>query len=249
MKNFKIFFTKLKDSVIAFCDEAIFLTLTAARIFDELMDGLLAAFFDLPKYFKKFRRFLRKRTDRHEKFLERCQLTVVYFLATVVLMYLTKASLGHFPSGLYKLIPFADSVFESPFLIPFSAPEKTFAMYLLVMEYVIGRPIFRFSLLVKFNIILLVLVELLENLVLIYWNLFTKREMGTSEEFAFWDFEAIDYVFYSFFFLSFLLFYLYCYFRAINGRFPSFPKSNFLERFIDSIAFWLNIKRVKKKKD
>lgn len=202
----------------------------------------------LRKFLKKLRKTITKairNLEKNKRLLEQIQLTCIYICGTFVLMNLLKSSLGFFPAFLYKVFPFADIVFTSPYLRLFSSSEKTFAISLLILELAINRPIIKFSLLVKFNLLLVILMEMIQSTILGYWDLLMIRDLtiitelsrsGKPERFA-------TLVFFYIFFGLFFTLYLYFYSRAIRGKFPSFPQNPILEKIIESIAFWFHIKK------
>jgi hypothetical protein len=105
-----------------------------------------------------------------------------------------------------------------------------------VIELMVVRAILKFSKLIKYNILLIFTVDMLQGLVLNYWDLFFHREIGSAVMFANTDFAI------SFFLATFCLFfilYLYLYLIAIRGKFATIPGMNWLT---DSVAFWLYIK-------
>lgn len=198
-------------------------------------------FRNIKKSLKKFRRFIRKSGREHPRVFERSQLSTIFFLATTVFIYLVKNALGSdLPDMFYKFFPFLSTVLDIQLLKIFANPEKTFVFYLIILEVMINRPRFNFSMLVKFNVLLIFLFEMSENLLLTIWDLFSSRELET-----FYQGMVITYITYIFFFVFFTTFfsaYVYCYFCAMRGRFPKFSgKARFLQPLVDSVGFWLRV--------
>jgi hypothetical protein len=178
----------------------------------------------------------------HYKIFQRIQLSFIYFFALVVLMYSIVNSLGFFPEVLLDFFPIFEKILSFQFLKILATPEKTFILYLLVLEILINRTFFNFSILVKFNVLLIFILEMVQNLLSSYWDLIFSREFDNFDsESVFFKYLLI--VFYSIFFLSFFILYLYCYIQSLKGLFPVLP--SFLQPVVDSVGFWLQIKITK----
>jgi hypothetical protein len=192
----------------------------------------------------RLRKKLKKTNRKYQDFYEKIQLTSIYFCALTVLMYTVKLNLGYFPLLPSILIPWSQTVLSWKMLNILASPDKTFAMYFFLIEFLVNRPLFQFSILVKYNILLLLTVEMIENLIQGYWDLFCNREIIL----AYTSYSTSHYATTIFFYLYFTIFsslYFYFYFIAMTGRFPTLPGD--LQKLPDSIAFWLKIKRTKKK--
>jgi hypothetical protein len=199
----------------------------------------VSLFSSFTKSIKRFFKTFRKTTSKHKNTLQRIQLTFIYFFAVVVLTFSIQSYIGTFPDLIYKLFPL-QQLLNIQFLKIFATPEKTFILYLIILEVLINRSVFKFSLLIKYNVLLIFILEMFQNLLISYWDLLFNREIefvggGTpviSQEIAI--------VFFSLLFLFFLLLYLYCYIRSFQGKFPTFPGP--LKPMTDSVAFWLQLK-------
>jgi hypothetical protein len=200
---------------------------------------LFAYFQNLVKIIKKIITKINKHSKKNKATFEKIQLTFIYFFAIVVLMYLTQSSIGYFPDILLKLVPFSGEILGLNILKFFSTPEKTFVLYLLITETIINRPIFRFSVLVKFNILYIFILEMLQNLFISSWDLLFSREIDLFSG-RFIDKNNTIFFFCIFFFFFFLI-YVYSYIMALQGRFPTLP--GVLQRIVDSVLFWLQIKK------
>lgn len=193
------------------------------------------------KFFKKIAKRISKNSKKNYKIFQSIQLTFIYFFATIVLLYTIQNALGFIPETVFTFFPFFEKILAFPLLKILAAPEKTFILYLLVLEVLINRPIFNFSLLVKFNVLFIVILEMLQNLTITYWDLFFTREVGMISGNTFLDkYATIN--FYSILFIYFFGIYMYAYFRGLRGLFPSFKNFVILESITDSVAFWLQIK-------
>ena len=197
------------------------------------------------KRIKKLIKLFQKKTLKQKNTLQRIQLTFIYFFAIVVLFYSVKSSLGFFPETLFVFFPFFQKLLQIPILQFLATPEKTFLLYLFVLEYLINRSVFNLSLLVKFNILLIFLLEMIQNLMISYWDLLFSRDIEILAATPIFSKSSTIY-FFCIFFVFFFIVYLYSYFRAFKGLYPILP--GFLGSIAESVAFWLQIKINKKEK-
>lgn len=194
-----------------------------------------------PKTIQKILKFVKKQNyafnKKYPNVLQVIQLTFVYFFAILSLFYSMLNVLGQIPEIFLAVIPsFVQNIIHSPVLRVVLAPEKSYIIYLFVIEFVIFRSIFKFSLLFKYNLLLIFIMEMFQNLLISYWDLLFNRQFGM-------EITNIDMnlaiTFMSVLFLYFFICYVYAYFRALKGKFVTFPYMYWLT---DSIAFWLKIK-------
>ncbi len=203
-----------------------------------------------PKFFQKLINWLtkiskkfRKTAKTNRRVFEQFQLTFIYFFAVVVLTYTIRNSLGYFPEMLFRLFPFLVPIFDIQALKILAAPEKTFVLYMLIIEIFLNRSFFNFSVLVKFNVLLIFILEMLQNLLVSYWDILFNRELDVLNGGVVIARTATMF-FYFFLFLFFFILYLYSYLSSLKGTFPKFP--GVLKSITDSVAFWLQIKLLKK---
>lgn len=191
--------------------------------------------------FKSFFRMFRSLSKQNPILFEKIELTFMYFFASIVLFYAVINSLGYLPPPLYFVFPFLPKLLTFPPLMFFARPEQTFFLYLLSLEFIVNRNILRFSLLVKYNLLLIFIVEMVENLVVTLWDFIYIREVElfiiagipiTSETVAF--------LFFLLFFIIFFSLYIDSYIKSIKGKFPEFP--GFLRCISDCVRFWLQMK-------
>jgi hypothetical protein len=195
---------------------------------------------------KKARKFISKFSPSTLQFI---QLTVMYFFAVVDLLHSVLNnvfSLGYVPEALMPFYPFIKFILTSPIFKIWGSPEKVFFMSYVLIELVLVRSVVKFSKLVKYNMLLLFACLMIQGLVVSYWDVLFHREVATSV--AQWAYDGGTFIHTDkniavFFFLNtfiiFILGYLYLYFKAINGKFATFPG---MEWLTDSVAFWLRIK-------
>jgi hypothetical protein len=177
------------------------------------------------------------------------QITFIYFFALVDLFHSilnNVFSLGYFPEILKPVFPLVKAILVSPILRVWSSPEKVFFLSYLVIEFMVVRSSFKFSKLVKYNILLVFSLLMVQGLMISYWDLLFHREIATPVAKWAYDQGAIIHtdkrlaIF--FFFNTFMIFlggYFYLYLCAIKGKFATIPG---MEWLTDSVAFWLRIK-------
>lgn len=201
-----------------------------------------------PSFWKKilsslnsFLKFLRNKnqqlTSDYPTFLEFFQLLVLYFLAFISLVISSIDILGEISGFFLNSVPeFLLEIINFPIIKFLLAPEKSYVIYLIVLQFIIFRPVFNFSKLFKYNLLLIFLLEMFQNLIVSYWDLFFNTPLIDSSMETDISFGI---VFISVIFCIFFLMYFYSFFCSIRGKFVTFPYMFWLT---DSICFWLYIK-------
>ncbi len=187
------------------------------------------------------------------------QLTLIYFFAASVLTNTAIDFFGDYPSIIEENLELLKSFISSGFNF-FQDPSRQYLFYLLSMEYLIIRPLYKFQRIVRFNLLLALTIEMFFLLVASCWDTVTSREVEFIEPFELDsddedvegdDFEEEDDIedfdsddsFYSVTWSSFFAMYIYCYIFAFLNKYPKIP-SKFSKLFpifqltIDSISFW-----------
>jgi lysylphosphatidylglycerol synthetase-like protein (DUF2156 family) len=206
--------------------------------------ALFSFFNQFGKRIKKFIKLLQKTSKKNYLIFQRFQLSFIYFFALVVLIYTVINSLGYFPEFLFKFFPFLEPILDIKILQILATPEKTFILYLIIIELLLNRSTFSFSILIKYNVLLIFILEMLQNLLITYWDLLFTREFevfnGTTVVL-----KSATMMFFSFLFILNFCIYFYSFFQSFKGNIPIF-KGPF--KFLsDSVAFWLQIKPRKEK--
>jgi hypothetical protein len=191
-----------------------------------------------------------QQTLKYPNTAQNIQLTFVYMFAILdlfssILNYLL--SLGFLPETLRPFLPVIQQILVSPILQIWASPEKVFFFSYLVIEFMVVKSVFKFSKLVRYNILLIFSLLMLQGLVISYWDLLCHREVSTNM--ARWAYEQTilysdKYLAFSLFFTTFFLFlflYFYLYIVALMGKFATFPALG-LDWITDSVCFWLKIK-------
>ena len=203
----------------------------------------------LKKGAKSVKKGLRNFSIKYPNVSQIIQLSFIYFFAVVDLLYSVLNnvfSLGYLPELLLPVFPLIKSILQNPVLKIWASPEKVFFLSYVVIEFMIVRSTFKFSKLVKYNVLLIFSMLMIQGLVISYWDVLFHRQIATPVAKWAYDQGAIIYtdknlaiVFFLNTFFVFILTYLYLYFRAINGKFATIP---LMEWLTDSVAFWLRIK-------
>lgn len=127
-----------------------------------------------------------------------------------------------------------------------TSPEKVFLCCYLIVEFIIRRPIINLSILVKYHLLLVFFLFMIQALMILYWDLFSCRLITHSTQL--WTLDQKDFIYKnknlnSFFFFCILIifFFIYCYlyFCAIQKK---FGQMRFLEWLTESVKFWTRTK-------
>jgi hypothetical protein len=201
------------------------------------------------KVFKQFQKKYRNFSLKYPNISQTIQLSFIYFFAIVDLLHAVFSnvvSLNYLPEFLSPFFPFIKSILQSPFFKIWGSPEKVFFLSYVVIEFIVVRPIFKFSKLIKYNVLLLFALLMLQGLVISYWDLLFHREIATPVAKWAYDQGSLIYtdkslatIFFLNTFVIFLVGYSYLYIRSIQGKFATIPG---MEWLTDSVAFWLRIK-------
>jgi hypothetical protein len=201
------------------------------------------------KFLKSIQKKLRTLTSTYPDTVQIIQLSFIYFFAIVDLLYAVLNnvfSLGYIPEILLPVFPFIKGILQSPILKIWASPEKVFFLSYLVIELMVVRSVFKFSKLVKYNILIIFALLMVQGLVISYWDLLFHRQIaGPVAKWAFdqgtliYTDKTLAIIFFLNTFIVFVLTYLYMYIRSVQGKFATVPGLDWLT---DSVAFWLRIK-------
>ena len=205
---------------------------------------------------RKIKEFLQAIKEILEKFdmafpetSQNIQLSFIYFFAIVDLLYgiLTNVfALGYSPEFLMPFMPIISDILQSPFFKIWSSPEKVFLLSYVVIELMLIRKTLNFSKLVKYNVLLIFALLMVQGLLISYWDLLCHRAISTPM--PVWNSDGgsliglnrnIAISLFLSTFVFFVIIYAYFYIKALSGIFGTFPG---LEWLTDSVAFWLRIK-------
>lgn len=208
-----------------------------------LMNFYEKVFRFIGEIFSSYNDFYKKIYRENRQTIQRIQLTVIYGLAMITLMFSFANCIGYFPEAMLEMVPFSTQIIQNQVVQYFATPEKIFFFYLLVIETIMNRPIFKMSVLIKYNILLIFILEMVQNLMISWWDLFFSREMDIFSGSQLTERSlGIEFLF-LLYLLSYTT-YLYSYIQAMNGRFPVYP--GIAQNIPDSVAFWLRLRKIQK---
>lgn len=180
--------------------------------------------------------------DFQKKWLIKLFISLLYFYALANLGYSIKNTLGYFPEILYTLFPFMNSIFDISLLRILATPEKMYVFYMALLEICVNKSLIRVPILIKFNILLIFLLEMFQNLLICYWDLFFNKEVLTPTEGYYIINKSIAIFVCSLLFIFFFCLYFIAYVQSMLNRIPAYP--GFLGEFTKSVALWLRIKKL-----
>ena len=131
---------------------------------------------------KKLQNLQKVISTYNPKTLQIIQLTVIYFFAIVDLIYAVLNnvfSLGYLPEILIPVFPFIKYILQSPIFKIWASPEKVFFLSYVAIEFMIVRSVFKLSKLVKYNILLIFALLMVQGLVISYWDLLFHRQIAS----------------------------------------------------------------------
>lgn len=176
------------------------------------------------------------------------QLSCIYLFAIVDLVYIilnNVLSMGYRSEVFQSFTPTIKSIIENDLLAFWASPEKVFLLSYVAIELMVIRSIFKFSKLVRYHILLVFALLMLQGLLLSALEFGFNREvvanMGkwTLDAGAFFSSsrETGTFVF-LFTFIFFFILYVYLYISALNGEFISLKGWEWIS---DSVSFWLKM--------
>jgi hypothetical protein len=169
-------------------------------------------------------------------------LFVLYFFAVANLGYAIRNTLGYFPEILYTFFPFMEYLFNIKILRILATPEKMYIFYMLLLEFCINKSVIELPIILKYNILLIFFLEMMQNLIVCYWDLiFNKELLVYSSNYYIYDKNIANFMGIILFVFFFNL-YTVAFIQSIFKRVPKFP--GFLNEINNSIAFWLKIKKL-----
>lgn len=177
------------------------------------------------------------------------QLSFIYFFALVDLVYSVLSnifSLGYLSESIVPFFGIISSILQSPVFKIWASPEKVFFMSYVVLEFMVIRSTLNFSKFIKYNILLVFALLMIQGLVISFWDLLFHREI--TDAVANWTYDEglliasnkqLAVFFFLFTFVIFLSLYYHFYSNALKGKIVTVPGLHWMT---DSVAFWLKIK-------
>ena len=186
---------------------------------------------------------------KYQSFLEIIQISFVYLFAFIDLFHSILNNvflLGYFPEILRPFFPTIKMILLSPLLRAWCSPEKVFFFSYIIIEFLVVRKSFKFSKLVRYNILLVFSLLMIQGLVLSYWDLLFHRDVVSPM--AKWSARSINligvdkriavFLFFTLF-IVFSVLYTYLYICALQGKFTKILGLSWLT---DSVSILLRIK-------
>jgi hypothetical protein len=177
------------------------------------------------------------------------QLSFIYFFALVDLVYSVLSnifSLGYLSESIVPFFGVISSILQSPVFKIWASPEKVFFMSYVVLEFMVIRSTLNFSKFIKYNILLVFALLMIQGLVISFWDLLFHREI--TDAVANWTYDEglliasnkqLAVFFFLFTFVIFFSLYYHFYSNALKGKIVTVPGLHWMT---DSVAFWLKIK-------
>ncbi|MEY2701635.1 MAG: hypothetical protein RLY43_268 [Bacteroidota bacterium] len=177
------------------------------------------------------------------------QLTFIYFFALVDLIYSVLNnifSLGYLPEFIMPFFSVISGILQSPLFKLWASPEKVFFMSYVTLEFMVIRSTLNFSKFIKYNILLVFALLMLQGLAISCWDLLFHREITNAV--ANWSYDEglligtnkkLAVFFFVVTFIIFVLLYYHFYANALKGKIATLPGLHWVT---DSVAFWLRIK-------
>jgi hypothetical protein len=189
---------------------------------------------------------MNKTSKKSNSLTTQLQLTFLYFLALFDLSQNTLRQLAFYDTPLKLLIPFFitfKKILEFKALKILTNSEHIFLVMFFVVEIFIVRSLFNLSNIVKYNLLLVLLLFLLQGIISLYVDLFGNTDLLITANILIKKDLFLTSHLTNFFtinqFIIFFIGYIYLYINAIFGNFTTIP---FFESISDSMAFWLHLK-------
>jgi len=193
--------------------------------------------------------FFKKFDKKYPHTSQKIQLSFVYFFAFIDLVYSilnNVFALGFFSETMQPVHEILEEILQSPILKIWGSPEKVFLMSYLVLEFMVIRSSLNFSKFVKYNILLVFALLMLQGLTISLWDVLFHREI--ADDVANWSFDEgmliatnkeIAVFFFFITFVAFVIIYYFFYTNSLRGKIVTVNGLNWIT---DSVAFWLRIK-------
>lgn len=176
--------------------------------------------------------------------IEKASITLLYFCIISALIFRARTLTGRSSGFGFEWFPMLPYTIKIPGLKFLTRPESTLVLYAAMMRPITGSNglLERVSYLTRFNLILLLLLEMIQLLFLDYWDVISRKGPLPDSNY----FKKINLIVYSFIFSLFLMLYLYCYLFAMVGRIAKFP--GIFSAIPLSAQYWLKSKILKTKR-
>ena len=139
-------------------------------------------------------------------------------------------SLGYLSESIIPFFSLISGILQSPVFKIWASPEKVFFMSYIVLEFMVIRNSLNFSKFVKYNILLVFALLMIQGLIISFWDLLFHREI--TDAVAIWAYDEglviasnkqLGVFFFLFTFIAFIFIYFHFYFNALKGKIVTLP--------------------------
>jgi len=166
------------------------------------------------------------------------QLLFLYLFAFSSFFYTTCSQLYSISPNLEFIPFFVQDLIQIPIVQFLFSPQRSFFLYLLTTEYIVINPILGFSKFLKYHVLYIIVLQMVQNLALSYLDLILHQSPEFPGEESDYDIDLSERLFYALFFYFFIVL-SNSFLMAMRNKFTQFPG---LEWLTDSVCFWLKIK-------
>lgn len=165
---------------------------------------------------------------------ENIQIILVYLYAFLSLNTTISGYFGEIPDFLIEYFPYFERIIGYQ-IRNFQSSDRSIFMYLIIIN-ILTRTTLPLSKMAKFNIILILIFEMVISLIVHILDFIMNRDLNILTEFeSTTPFYYYENVFYSGLWVFYFFLYLYCFIYAIQKKYPKFPGS--AQKITDSILF------------
>ena len=178
------------------------------------------------------------------------QLSCLYFFAIIDLLVniLPNLLIFEIPTWLENIVEPIVMFLSNDLVIRLTSPDILYTFTILLLDLLVRRQIFGLSKLVRYNVLLVFALLMLQGVTVSTWDtLFNRQILEAAADWC-WDQGTFIHtdkrlliIFFTITFFFYLGLYLYCWFiSSFLGKFPMFGKR--FTWLTDSIFFWLKIR-------
>jgi hypothetical protein len=185
---------------------------------------------------KDFLHYLKEINPNYRVHIENCQLSSIYLLCFISTAKYLKSVILYYPPLIRYLIPFCETICDSPFFAYVGNTDASMFYYPLLTQIVFQRRferIIKFSDKIRFHITYVLLLDLFQTVVMYWALLYFSPEFSTIEEIYLYLPAT-----FSFIFLVFYLIFLYSYIAGLRSLVPVLKGPfKLLKPFVENSAF------------
>jgi len=191
------------------------------------------------KYFKKLNKERIRIYEEYPELIETFQLITIYLFAIITYTKYLKSVFRVYPKVVKLLVPFCQVLGELPIFFFLGHVNYSYIFYTVINQLLYRRRIIHFSPRIRFHILYIMLLEILQSVTFEWIAFFFKTDKKTMRPML----ETL----FSMNFLFFYFVYIYSFIMGLKNRLPYFPPFlQFLNLITDSALFWIGLAKVKK---